>query len=105
MLLVTLKAKLTEIFPSLKDTEISHCWTGFTGFSFSKLPHIGYHNGIYHAIGHYGNDEAMAPYLGHKAALKMLHPQQPATATLSVPTNALTKPHVSPHSLLVYAYC
>ena len=74
--LVTLKAKLTEIFPSLKGIEISHCWTGFTGFSFSKLPHIGCHNGIHHALGYCGNGVAMAPYLGHKAALKMLHPKQ-----------------------------
>jgi len=74
--LPTLKAKLTEIFPSLKDTPISHCWTGFTGFSFSKLPSIGCHNGIHHAMGYSGNGVAMAPYLGHKAALKMLQPDQ-----------------------------
>tara|TARA_B110000908_G_scaffold38985_1_gene47012 strand:- start:86 stop:1411 length:1326 start_codon:yes stop_codon:yes gene_type:complete len=74
--LTTLTTKLTEIFPSLKDTKISHCWTGFTGFSFSKLPNIGCHNGIYHAMGYCGNGVAMAPYLGHKAALKMLHPEQ-----------------------------
>jgi glycine/D-amino acid oxidase-like deaminating enzyme len=74
--LPTLRAKLTEIFPSLKDTKISHCWTGFTGFSFSKLPNIGCHDGIYHALGYCGNGVAMAPYLGHKAALKMLNPQQ-----------------------------
>ena len=74
--LPTLTTKLTEIFPSLKNTEISHCWTGFTGFSFSKLPNIGCHNGIYHAMGYCGNGVAMAPYLGHKAALKMLYPDQ-----------------------------
>jgi glycine/D-amino acid oxidase-like deaminating enzyme len=74
--LPTLRAKLTEIFPSLKDPKISHCWTGFTGFSFSKLPNIGCHDGIYHALGYCGNGVAMAPYLGHKAALKMLNPQQ-----------------------------
>ncbi len=71
-----LRAKLTEIFPSLKNTNISHCWTGFTGFSFSKLPNIGCHDGIYHALGYCGNGVAMEPYLGHKAALKMLNPQQ-----------------------------
>jgi glycine/D-amino acid oxidase-like deaminating enzyme len=74
--LPTLRNKLTEIFPQLKDTDISHCWTGFTGFSFSKLPNIGCHNGIYHAMGYCGNGVAMAPYLGHKAAQKMLNPQQ-----------------------------
>ena len=33
--LPTLRKMLIEIFPSLIDVEISHCWTGFTGFSFS----------------------------------------------------------------------
>ncbi len=74
--LAILKVKLTEIFPSLKDADVSHCWTGFTGFSFSKLPSIGCHKGVYHALGYCGNGVAMAPYLGHKAALKMLSPKE-----------------------------
>ena len=49
---------------------------GFTGFSFSKLPSLGYDQGIYYALGYCGNGVAMAPYLGHKAALKLLHPSE-----------------------------
>ncbi len=74
--LPTLRKMLIEIFPSLVDVEISHCWTGFTGFSFSKLPSLGYDQGIYYALGYCGNGVAMAPYLGHKAALKLLHPSE-----------------------------
>ena len=74
--LPTLRKMLIEIFPSLIDVEISHCWTGFTGFSFSKLPSLGYDQGIYYALGYCGNGVAMAPYLGHKAALKLLHPSE-----------------------------
>jgi glycine/D-amino acid oxidase-like deaminating enzyme len=70
---------LIEIFPSLVDVEISHCWTGYTGFSFSKLPSLNFNKGIYSALGYCGNGVAMAPYLGHKAALKILNPEQQST--------------------------
>ena len=94
--LPTLKAKLAEIFPSLKDTPISHCWTGFTGFSFSKLPSIGCHEGIYHAMGYCGNGVAMAPYLGHKAAQKMLQPQQQHSVFEQTPLQRRFYHHGSP---------
>jgi len=74
--LPTLKKMLSEIFPSLEGVGISHCWTGFTGFSFSQLPNLSSNNGIYSALGYCGNGVAMAPYLGHKAALKILNPGQ-----------------------------
>jgi glycine/D-amino acid oxidase-like deaminating enzyme len=94
--LPTLKAKLAEIFPTLKDTPISHCWTGFTGFSFSKLPSIGCHNGIYHALGYCGNGVAMAPYLGHKAALKMLNPERQHSVFEETPLQSRIYHHGSP---------
>ena len=91
-----LQSKLIEIFPSLKNTKMSHCWTGFTGFSFSKLPNIGCNNGIYHALGYCGNGVAMAPYLGHKAALKMLHPQQQHSVFEQTPLQSRSYHHGSP---------
>lgn len=83
--LPTLRKMLTEIFPSLVDVEISHCWTGFTGFSFSQLPNLSSNKGIYSALGYCGNGVAMAPYLGHKAALKILNPNQRATVFEQTP--------------------
>ncbi len=74
-----LRKMLTEIFPSLADVGVSHCWTGFTGFSFSMLPNLSCNKGIYSAMGYCGNGVAMAPYLGHKAALKILNPHKRAT--------------------------
>ena len=74
-----LKKTLSEIFPELQGVKISHCWTGFTGFSFSMLPNLGCHNGIYSAMGYCGNGVAMAPYLGHMAALKILDPSKKIT--------------------------
>ena len=89
--LPTLRKMLTEIFPSLVDVEISHCWTGFTGFSFSQLPNLNSNKGIYSALGYCGNGVAMAPYLGHKAALKILNPNQRATVFEQTPLE--TRPY------------
>ncbi len=74
-----LQKTLSEIFPELDGVKVSHCWTGFTGFSFSMLPNLGSHNGIYSAMGYCGNGVAMAPYLGHMAALKILEPDKKVT--------------------------
>ncbi len=82
---------LTEIFPSLADVGISHCWTGFTGFSFSKLPSLNYYNGIYSAMGYCGNGVAMAPYLGNRAALKILNPENRVTVFEETPLT--TRPY------------
>ena len=87
----TLRKMLIEIFPSLVDVDISHCWTGFTGFSFSQLPNLNSNKGIYSALGYCGNGVAMAPYLGHKAALKILNPDQRATVFEQTPLE--TRPY------------
>ncbi len=89
--LPTLRKMLIEIFPSLADVEISHCWTGFTGFSFSQLPNLSNNKGIYSALGYCGNGVAMAPYLGHMAAMKMLNPNQKVTVFEQTPLQ--TRPY------------
>lgn len=63
---------MSEIFPQLSNAKISHNWSGQTGFTFSFLPHIGQLDGVWHAVGYSGSGNAMAPYLGHKAALLMM---------------------------------
>ncbi len=67
-----LRNLMIQIFPELHSAGISHCWQGDTGFSFSYLPNIGQHNGIWHAMGYSGSGNGMAPYLGNKVALNML---------------------------------
>ena len=89
--LPTLRKMLIEIFPSLEGVEISHCWTGFTGFTFSQLPNLSVNKGIYSALGYCGNGVAMAPYLGHMAALKMLNPDHKVTVFERTPLQ--TKPY------------
>lgn len=67
-----LQRLMAEIFPQLAGVQVTHAWEGQTGFTFSTLPHVGQFDGIWHALGYSGSGNAMAPYLGHKAALAML---------------------------------
>jgi glycine/D-amino acid oxidase-like deaminating enzyme len=67
----TLHATMVETFPELRDSRITHAWTGFVAFTFDGLPHIGVQDGIHYAAGCQGSGVAMATWLGHNAALKM----------------------------------
>lgn len=62
---------MTECFPELKDTRITHAWTGYVAFTFDYLPHVGVQDGIHYAAGCQGSGVAMATWLGHNAALKL----------------------------------
>ena len=72
LILKQMRALLRQIFPQLGEVGFTHSWRGFTGFSFNFLPNVGKIDGIWHAMGYSGSGNAMAPYLGHKAALQML---------------------------------
>ncbi len=67
-----LKRTMLEIWPSLKDVRITHSWRGFTGFTFTQMPHLGRHEGVHFALGYSGSGVAMAPWLGMKAALQAM---------------------------------
>ncbi len=67
-----LRGLLTQVFPDLRGVGLSHSWRGRTGFTFDSLPNVGQIDGVWHAMGYSGSGNAMAPYLGHKAALQML---------------------------------
>ena len=66
-----LRSLLAGIFPELRGVGITHGWKGNTGFTFGMEPHVGCIGGLWHAVGYCGNGNAMAPWLGHKAALQM----------------------------------
>ncbi|MEL6767827.1 MAG: FAD-dependent oxidoreductase [Pseudomonadota bacterium] len=76
----SLKRLLAEIFPDLGPVALTHSWRGYTGFTFETLPHIGGENGLWHAMGYSGSGNAMAPYLGHKAACAILAEAEGETA-------------------------
>jgi glycine/D-amino acid oxidase-like deaminating enzyme len=63
---------MTDVFPELASTRITHSWTGNVAFTFDFLPHIGVHEGVHFAAGCQGSGVAMQTWLGHQVALKML---------------------------------
>ena len=76
---------MSEIWPVLGSTKITHAWTGNTGYSFTHMPHVGTMDGIHYAMGYSGSGVAMAPYLGMKAAYRALGDARGATAFAETP--------------------
>jgi glycine/D-amino acid oxidase-like deaminating enzyme len=70
--LPTMRRLLEHLFPELKGVGLSHAWSGLVGMSRDSLPHLGRHEGLWYALGYSGSGVAMAPYLGHKVALRLL---------------------------------
>tara|TARA_B100000029_G_scaffold512811_1_gene610510 strand:+ start:950 stop:2287 length:1338 start_codon:yes stop_codon:yes gene_type:complete len=71
---------MTRLFPSLTDVRISHSWTGNIAFARDHLTHIGVHDGIHYTLACNGSGVAMAPYAGHKAAMKLMGSPEGQTA-------------------------
>lgn len=64
---------LQDLFPELRGVRVTHSWRGSVAMSRDGLPHLGQdREGLWYALGYSGSGVAMAPYLGHKAALKLL---------------------------------
>lgn len=72
--------RMTALFPQIAEIRITHSWTGNTAYTFDSLPHIGVHDGIHYVAGFCGSGTALAAYLGHKTALRLL--QSPEAATV-----------------------
>jgi len=67
-----LQIDLKRVFPELAATRFSHIWRGWFAFTMDRLPHLGYKNGVYFAVGCNGSGLPMGTYIGHKTALKLL---------------------------------
>lgn len=63
---------MTDRFPQLKGTTITHAWTGNVAFTMDELPHMGKHEGLHFALGCNGSGIAMMSYLGRETARKIL---------------------------------
>ncbi len=68
---------MTRIFPQLRETGISHAWSGTVAYTFDHAPHIGRiaegsMAGAYYAMGYCGSGIGRATWFGRKAALKIL---------------------------------
>lgn len=80
-----MRGLLAQVFPELRDVGITHSWRGRTGFTFDFVPHVGRIDGVWHAMGYSGSGNAMAPWLGHKAGLKIVGDPDGETAFSHTP--------------------
>jgi gamma-glutamylputrescine oxidase len=64
--------RMVSVWPELHDYRVTHAWSGYLGFTFDRLPHMGAGAGVHFALGCNGSGVAMATYLGHQTALKIL---------------------------------
>ena len=80
---------VSTVYPRLKNTRISHCWTGMMGFPFDKLPHMGKtRDGVHYATGFAGGGVVLATHFGKTIANGVLAGRAPETAfwNLGFPT-------------------
>lgn len=76
-----LHRQMTQVFPELAATKISHSWGGFIAYTFDALPHLGRHaDGIYYCMGYCGSGVSLAPYFGTRLAQQLLGNPEGRTA-------------------------
>ncbi|MGE0211043.1 MAG: NAD(P)/FAD-dependent oxidoreductase [Parvibaculaceae bacterium] len=60
-----LHAEMTQLFPELARTRITHGWMGFVAYTFDTLPHLGKtRDGLYYCMGYCGSGVSLASYFG-----------------------------------------
>jgi glycine/D-amino acid oxidase-like deaminating enzyme len=62
---------MTDRFPQLRGTRITHAWTGNVAFTLDALPHMGRRDGMHYLLGCNGSGVAMMTYLGWQTARKI----------------------------------
>lgn len=67
-------------FPQLQDVKLTHAWTGRCAATWDFYPHVGTQEGLHYALGYCFGGLLFAPYLGRKAAERILGSDDQATA-------------------------
>src|SRR5271169_5634362 len=62
---------MTDRFPQLRGTKVTHAWTGNVAFTLDALPHMGRQDGMHYLLGCNGSGVAMMTYLGWQTARKI----------------------------------
>jgi glycine/D-amino acid oxidase-like deaminating enzyme len=75
-----LQGSLSQIFPELENTKISHSWMGYVAFTFDSLMHVGQEDGLYYAMGYCGSGIGMAGHLGMRVGQQVLGLKEGKTA-------------------------
>ena len=52
---VHLYRDMLRVFPELSGTRITHCWSGYVGYTDDVFPHLGKYDSIYYATGYCGS--------------------------------------------------
>ena len=85
--------RMVRVWPELGGCRVSHSWKGALAFTFDRLPHMGISAGAHFAMGCNGSGVAMAAYLGHQLAQKLL------AASAASPTE------LAPGVVLLHVHC
>ena len=76
-----LRNGLVELFPELENVRLSHSWFGNVAMHRDMLPRIFEKNGVVYATGFCGSGVVWAPWIGTRAAHKLMgHGEQARTA-------------------------
>lgn len=67
-----LRDGLVRLFPELANVRITHSWFGNVAMHRDMIPRIFEHKGVTYATGFCGSGTVWAPWIGRKAALKLL---------------------------------
>jgi glycine/D-amino acid oxidase-like deaminating enzyme len=67
-----LRNGLVELFPELQDVRLSHSWFGNVAMHRDMLPRIFEQDGVVYATGFCGSGVVWAPWIGTRAALKLM---------------------------------
>lgn len=63
-----LRQSMREVFPQLREVSVSHFWSGYVGFTFDQMPHLGKMEGLHYALGYCGHGVAPSLYFGNAIA-------------------------------------
>ena len=77
---VHLYRDMLRVFPELEGTRVTHCWSGYVGYTRDVFPHLGNWDRIFYAMGYCGTGVVRSTWFGHKVALKILGDEQGRTA-------------------------
>lgn len=63
---------MVTLFPELEGVKLGYAWTGRCAATWDYYPRVGVHDGMHYALGYCFSGNAMGPYLGIKAARRIL---------------------------------
>lgn len=75
-----LRLRLGEIFPELRNVQITHSWYGYVAMNRDMVPRVFTRRGIRYATGYCGSGVVWARWAGKKVALQLLGDESGQTA-------------------------